>query len=643
MPGLIPPLLLLLFGAWCGTFAGSASAAGSTVGAAALLGSLALAGVPWRDPLGLGRWGRLLLPALWIVAAVSAWRSPVPRASWMALLLLPAFLLLPGAVARWWNRLSSRGITVLVLGVSLWALIDHAVRNLPRAAMTLGQHNLLAAWLVILLPLALLAVREPGAWRWLGLASGLLGAATILATQSLSGNLALAAEALVGLVWIVRRQRSRAWVLVPLVLLAAVGLFSQRIRIASILAGQDLSVRGRMVYYEGALEGLRVRPVLGWGPGSAAWTAGAFFNPVPGVSPFGESVGELHSLPLHLAYEMGSVGLVLVLALGGTFFARRIAERVADPELRLTGLIGLWGAAVACLGSAPLAVTALPVAAAVAAGAALSARGEEDVPLSRLPVLLYVLVAAVGLAPLEAARWSYERQALATAIRLDPSFPLYRMRLALLQGKTLRERAAAAEVALGAAREAPGVATLWTTAGILGAAARRPWAGEALENACALDPLNPFPPFYRMTADPGAAEAPRYGAHALLAEPRLAAATFWEEHPDLLTRAVEELRSWPGVDAGWKEAVIQALPSPAERQGDTARIELEIDTDPPLALSLHTFRRRPLPVRWPLVQVRMTPLKRLEIPPATTLRATDFTAACPSRGRSPAEQAMLIR
>lgn len=641
--GLIPPLLLLLFGAWCGTFFGSASAAGSTVGAAVLLGTVTLAGVPWRDPLGLGRWGRLLAPALWIAAAVSAWRSPVPRASWMALLLLPAFLLLPGAVARWWSRLSSRGITVLVLGVSLWALIDHAVRNLPRAAMTLGQHNLLAAWLVILLPLALLAVREPGAWRWLGLASGLLGAATILATRSLSGNLGLAAEVLVGLAWIVGRGRSRAWVLAPLVLLAAVGLFSQRARIASILAGQDLSLRGRMVYYEGALEGVRARPGLGWGPGSAAWTAGAFFDPVPGVSPFGESVGELHSLPLHLAYETGSVGLVLALALGGAFFARRISERGTDPELRLAGLTGLWGVAVACLGSAPLAVTALPVAAAVAAGAALAARGEEEAPVSRVPVLVYALAAAMGLAPLEAARWAWDRQALATAVRLDPSFALYRTRLALLQGETPRERAAAAELALGAARQAPGVATLWTTAGVLGAAAQRPWAGEALDRACALDPFNPFPPFYRMTVEPGAEGAARHGAHALLAEPRLAAATFWESHPELLVRTMDELRRWPGVDAGWKEALIGALPSPAERRGDLARVELEIDAEPAVALSLHTFRRRPFPVRWPLVQVRLAPLERLDLPPATTLPGADFTASCPPSRRSPDGHVMPIR
>lgn len=625
---MVPALLLLLFSAWCGTFFGSATAAGSTVGAIVLLGMVAIVGASWQDPLRLGRLGRLLPPALWIVAAVSAWRSPVPRASWVALLLLPAFLLLPAAVARCWNRLSSRAITVLVLGVSLWALIDYEVRDLPRVAMPLGQHNLLATWLVILLPLALLTAREPGIWRWLGLASGFLAAVTILATLSLAGNLALAAEAVVALV---RGRRSWVWVIL---LVAAAGLFSQRERIASIVAGQDLSVRGRMVYYKGALEGFRERPWLGWGPGSAAWTAGAFLDPVPGVSPFGESVGELHSLPLHLGYEMGAVGLVLALALGGTFFAKRLSElrRAEDPALVFAGIVGLCGGAVAFLGSAALAVTALPVAAAVAAGAAL---GDKGSPASRSPVLFYVLMAAVGLAPLEAARWAYERKELARAMQMDPSFPLYRMRLGLLQENP--------ELALGAGWRAPGVATLWTVAGIQGtqgAAGGRPWAKEALKRACALDPFNPFPPFYLMTIEPD----PRYGAHALLAEPRLAAATFWETHPDLLARTVDELRRWPGVDAGWKEALIAALPTPEERRGPTGHVELEIDTEPSLALSLHTFRRRPFPVRWPLVQVRMAPLKRLEIPPATTLPTSGsgfhrrlFTP----RERSPDEQGVL--
>lgn len=647
MPGLIPPLLLLLFGAWCGTFAGSAGFAGSTAGILALLATLAAVGTPWPDPLGLGRLGRVIPGALWIAAAVSAWRSPVPRASWMVLILLPAFLMIPGAVARCWSRevdrrLGARAVAVLTSVVSLWALIDWRVRDLPRVAMPLGHHNLLATWLVILLPVALAAAREPGFWRWVGLAGGFLPAVTILATQSLAGNLALAAEALVALVVLARTRRS--WVIGLLVLVAGLGLFAQRARMASILAGTDLSMQGRVVYYKGAWAGFLARPGLGWGPGSAAWTAPAFFQPVPGVSPVGESVGELHSLPLQLAYEVGAVGLALAMALAVAFLVRRLKGGSEDPTFRLAGLTGLLGAAVASLGSAALAIQALPLAAAVAAGASLA--GEQASTVSRRPVLIYGALALLALAPLQAARWLYDRavseavagrndgarEALRRAVRIDPLFPLYRMRLALLEGYP--------QSALQAARDGRAVPTLWTVAGLLGAGA------ESLDAACALDPLNPFPPFYRMALEPLAPAAPLQGARALLAEPRLAAATFWEERPDLLARSVEAVRRWPGVDAGWKETFLASLPTPAERHGETARLQLEIDATPDLALSLHTFRRHPFPVAWPLVPLRIEPLARLDLPPATSLRGTPadtFSLGCPAQGRSPAGQRLLIR
>jgi O-Antigen ligase len=650
MRGLIPPLLLLLFGAWCGTFAGSAGFAGSTVAALALLATLAAVGTPWPDPLGLGRLGRLIPGALWIAAAVSAWRSPVPRASWMVLILLPAFLMMPGAVARCWSRevdrrLGARSIAVLTSAVSLWALIDWRVRDLPRVAMPLGHHNLLATWLVILLPIALVTAREPGLWRWVGLAGGFLPAVTILATRSLAGNLALAAEALAVLIVLARPRRSwMTGLLVLLALISGLGLFAQRARMASILAGTDLSMQGRVVYYKGAWAGFLARPGLGWGPGSAAWTAPAFFKPVPGVSPVGESVGELHSLPLHLAYEVGTVGLVLSMTLALAFLVRRLKVGSEDSTLRLAGLTGLLGAAVASLGSAALAIQALPLAAAVAAGASLA--GEPASTVSRRPVLTYAALVLLALAPLQTARWFYDRavaavvagrndearESLGLATRIDPLFPLYRMRLALLEGSP--------QTALQAARDGRAVPTLWTVAGLLGAGA------ESLDTACALDPLNPFPPFYRMALEPLAPAAPLQGARALLAEPRLAAATFWEEQPILLARSVEEVRRWPGVDAGWKETFLASLPTTAQRQGETARLQLEIDTTPDLALSFHTFRRRPFPAAWPLVQLRTEPLARLDLPPATTLRGTPagtFSAGCPAQDRSPAGQRLLIR
>jgi len=36
----------------------------------------------------------------------------------------------------------------------------------------------------------------------------------------------------------------------------------------------------------------------------------AFLQPVPGVNPWGEAVGELHSLPVQIGYETGATGLL---------------------------------------------------------------------------------------------------------------------------------------------------------------------------------------------------------------------------------------------------------------------------------------------------------------------------------------------
>ena len=339
----------------------------------------------------------------------------------MALILLPAFLVLPGVVERCWRleedrRRGLRALALAVAGVALWSLIDWLALGSPRPAMPLGHHNLLAAWLVILLPLAVLPARETGAWRFAGLAAGGLAAAAILASRSLAGCAALAAAALLAFGARAGRSRRRwGW----LALLAAALLVSlvQLPRALRIASGADLSAQARGAYLAAGIEGFQARPMLGWGPGSVPWTAAAFLEPVLRVNPWGESVGDLHSLPVQLAYELGVTGLLLVAGLIVLFFVRRIAEREEgrDPALLLGGLLGLGSGAVASLGSGALAVTALPLAAAVAAGAALAGSGRGKARSSRLPVRIYALAALLALAPLEIARWHYDRARLAGA------------------------------------------------------------------------------------------------------------------------------------------------------------------------------------------------------------------------------------
>ena len=199
---------------------------------------------------------------------------------------------------------------------------------------------------------------------------------------------------------------------------------------------------------------------------------------------------------------------------------------------------------------------------------------------------------------------------LEKAVRLDPDFPLYRMRLALLRNDPA--------AALVAARKGHGVAALWTVAGILGQASGRPWAPGALSSACSLSPLEPLAPFFQV----GAA---RSAAHALLAEPRLAAAVFWDEHAALLAAALEEVRQWKGVDAGWKEAFLAAASRPAGKpmgkpEEDREWLALTLDTDPRESISMLLFRRRPWPTQWPVVPLHRSLLEGLGMPPATVFR-----------------------
>jgi hypothetical protein len=360
-------------------------------------------------------------------------------------------------------------------------------------------------------------------------------------------------------------------------------------------------------------------------------------------------VGELHSLPLQLAYELGAPGLLLALALAGLFAVRRgreIRRRAADPDLLRAALCGLAGAAVALLGTASLTtVAALPLALAMVAGAALASGPEGEGSDGRLTSRVYAVGAALALAPLLAAQGLYDRalaadlagdreaarERLEMALRLDPAFPLYRLRLALLQGTGPRERAAAAELARQAAEDGQGLAPLWTIAGILGESADRPWAPAALQTACSLDPLSPFPPWFGLLAAPAGPGAARRGAHALLAEPRLAAAPFWERHPGLLASSLDEARAWPGIDPAWMRTLREAIPAPGGWTGERRWLALELDTDPGSSVSLFAFRRRPWPAQWPVVPLAGAALEKLlPVGPTTSRPGLPETAFLPS-------------
>jgi O-Antigen ligase len=665
----LPALLLGLFGGWAGTWIGGAGWAGSATGEAVLLALGLGAGLAFSDPLRLGRAGRVLPVALWVTAFASLLASPVPRAGRVGVLLLPLFLLLPGIVALCWrtggaSTVGVRSVSAVVGSLSLWALADLLLRGAARAAEPLGHHNLLAAWLVILLPLAVLPAREKGAWRLLGWGSGLLGLAALVASRSLAGAAALAVEVLALLALTTLRSsgedrvdgpglrrwpRQLRWGLLVLLLAA---LATQTGRIGRVLGGGDNSVRVRAVYLQAGWEGFLARPALGWGPGSTPWTAAAFFRPIPGVNPPSEAVGELHSLPVQLAFELGAPGLFLALALAAVFARRRLAELAGapgrpaaidpiDPGLAIAGLLGLLGAAIVALASAALAVTALPVAAAVAAGATLAGgrRAEDAAELAagrarawRWLLCAYAALALALLLPIRLAARHAERaigaapetarQELARAVRLDPAFPLYRARLAWLQDATPLGRAAAAVFARQAAGDAGAVIPLWLSAGLLGSRAGEPWAAAALERACDLDPLSSFAPFYLARQSPASPRAAAWAGRAFLADPRLAAAVAWESVPEVRRQGLAAAARWPGVPLAWRAALADRAADPLPPGGPTAQLALQLDSEiAQSSFSLYLFRRRVSPTRWPIT-LRAPLAARFDLPPATVLPET---------------------
>ena len=611
----VPSLLLALLSFWYGTLPGGATWSGSAVGFSAIL-CLALLGAPaWSDPLGLGRRLGLILPLALLATVITSWcLSPVGRAGQVAILLLPAFLLAPAGVAHCWReprrlQIGLDTVSLTVVLVAGWSLVEWFRLESPRAAMPLGHHNLLAGWLVFLLPLAAVGLHRTGARRWLSAVALMIGTGAILATGSLLGVAALALQGvLAALLWPSLR--------LPLVTATGLATLSQVPRMLSILATTDLSSRARWLYLEAAWDGLVERPVWGWGPGSTPWLIARFLEPDPAVNPASQVVGDFHSLPAQLAFEVGLSGLALGSGLWLLFIARRWSlsdEGRTRPE-QLAPLLGLAGGTLYVMGNAPVAVLALPAAAIVTLGASLATQSKATPsPLRHraLFTLLYLLPVGALLLPKVLAQVHYDRAATATtptraldeigwAMDLDPRFPLYGARKSWLRGSLQGVDAESARLALQAAEEAQGIAPFWLTAGFMGMETSANWTADALMRARDLDSLSPLPPFLMALNRPQHPEAPQWLAQALRLEPRLSQTTQFLDRADLRPRTVEALRA-NGGDEGLTASLESASPDgvPAGALG------WSMDQNPALAFSLYAFRRRP----WPTTLIRL-PLRQ---------------------------------
>jgi hypothetical protein len=656
MTALLPALLVGLFAIWSGTFHGGAQWSGALVGDVAVV-AFALAGASrLRDPLRLGRGADLLHWGLLAAIAASVVASPLPRAGLESLAVLPAFLLAPAAVERWWNsperrRLGCRALASVCCLVAVWSLVDAVGSGVWRAAAPIGHHAALATWLLFVAPFAVLTARELGAWRALGVAATLAAAVAVLATRSLVGAVALAVQA--GMLF--EQRRARRW---ALVVVAAVIAAVNAPRLIGIVSGGDPSVAARGAYFAAGWKGVAARPAVGWGPGSVGWTVGEYLQPAPGRNPPGEVVSYLHFLPLDLAYQLGIAGALLAVAVPAFFFLVRRRERATSHDVALhdAGMAALGpGLAALCVtGFQPLPSTTM--AAAAAAGALLASTATRLPALSdrarrasRAIVLLYAAIALSVLWPVRRAQSSYDRartaeqplELLAHASALDASFPLYAARrawaVAPVPGSIGTEPTAAdgmrrANEALRAAERAPGVAALWLAAGLLGADSGAHWTEAALQRACDLDPLGALAPFRRMTLEGDERVAAVAGARALLAEPRLAAALDWERRDAVYRRAIGEISDWPGVDARWRAKTVSVLASlPPLGSGRTAPLSLELDGRAQTSLSLFVFRRLPWPTSLGSIELDTERLRPITMGSAA-LRADTEALAFPKNG-----------
>ncbi len=357
-----PPLLLR----WQGLLAGwRVGAVGSRL---VSLGGLVLCALMAGLPL-LSRGGLSLLilasGALWLllalrrpaggIGAINAWIlvilavallatgfSPVPSAAAKGLLKLASYLgvyalmqEVLSAAPLWWDRIVASllggSLVTSVIGLrqlyadtselARWADPTSVAAGTVRIYSTLGNPNLLAGYLLPILPLALVALlrwRQP-ARRLFALAALGLGIATLVLTYSRGAWMGLVAAAGV-MVVLLAVQQTRRWPplwrrLVPvLVLLGGAALLAVlvfqvealRVRVMSLLAGRgDSSNNFRINVWLAALEMIQARPWLGIGPGNDAFN---LIYPLYQQPRF--NALSAYSIPLELAVEAGIPGLL---------------------------------------------------------------------------------------------------------------------------------------------------------------------------------------------------------------------------------------------------------------------------------------------------------------------------------------------
>ena len=328
-------------------------------------------------PLGaINGWLLLLLG----IAVLATGCSPVPVAAFKGLLKLLSYLgvyalmrQLLAEAPQWWNRIVAALLAGQLVSAVLairqlygdtaelarWADPNSVADGTIRVYGPLENPNLLAGYLIPILPIALVALLRWRSWpqRLFAATALLLGAIALFLSYSRGGWLGmLAALGALGLLLVLRqtRQWPPLWRrLFPLLLLvgavavlvvAVTQVEPLRIRVLSLVAGrEDSSNNFRINVWLAAIDMIQARPWLGIGPGNTAFN---LIYPLYQQPKF--NALSAYSVPLELLVEGGVPYLLAALGLLVASLRAGLAQLKGESSWALPALAAV--AAIAGVG-----------------------------------------------------------------------------------------------------------------------------------------------------------------------------------------------------------------------------------------------------------------------------------------------------
>lgn len=282
-------------------------------------------------------WVTGFVVSAWVVLAVTRGlllgNAPLPA---LAPYIYVPLLVVAGAGLAWLvvQHLGARALAALVLVVGLYVALGALLTSHPGRG-TIGYANANAALGVQLLAAAAVLTLVPGARRlaFLGVAAGML---SVIANASEGGlAMSLIVVAALGLVWVFRRGHRR-WPAVVASLLICGSAVATLMHLARSTTWPEWALNAldpvRQELWHRAWATFRHAERLGYGPGGYAQA-----NPLAGD----DDTMAAHSLPLHVAAELGGAGLIMLTLL----FLCGLAWAASAPLARASWIaIAAWTA-----------------------------------------------------------------------------------------------------------------------------------------------------------------------------------------------------------------------------------------------------------------------------------------------------------